>query len=927
MTDRSRRTATFLFTDIEGSTQLWSDFPDQMPEVIERHDSLLDAAIEAEGGTVMQHTGDGIDAVFDDPVAAVSAAVRGQRAIVTADWSRLPGLGVRIGIHTGEALERDGGFLGSTLNMAARLRDAAHGGQVLVSEPVASSLRERPVEGCSVADLGTHRLRGLPNRHRIHQIHHPELPERFADLRTLDMPDALHIPATSFHGRMRERDELSSLLGSAHAVTLIGPGGVGKTRLAVEVAVEAGHRFRGGVLMIDLVRADAADAVDIMADELGVVRRAGRSAEDATIDWLIGKELLLVVDNCEHVAEVVGSVIGRASAAAPEVTFLCTSRQRLGFPGETSYVLESLEVPDDDDVERLARSPVVQLFADRVAAARYGFELTPENVVTVATICRRLDGIPLALELAAARARSMSLEDIETYLHPGSPILTSSAPYHPHHRTLQATIDWSYDLLPAELRVTFERMSVFVGPFTIDAARAVWQDDRSLAEVLSDLADLSDRSMLVAHIDDHESRYRMLTPLRDDAARRLDERGGTEACRDLHARYHAQLVEQAEHGLLTDAEPFWVFRLREALGDIEAAHAWALQQGEHELALRVVLALWNHGLQGLSPEYFRWVDQTLEVVDADAHPRAADLHGIAALSAWLRGDSHGIATRCLAAFAAEQRLGSGVTLPARMAAIVATAYAPEETDPQLAELDREIAMRFLEVVDACRASGTPYWIVYSLVTGSLGRSMAGELDHAAILARRALEAARRSGCPTSLAWSLLALGSAAEQTDPDQAERLLAESVRASKEVDSRLVMGLSLSLLAVLLRRLRRPRDAAPLVLELLDHWDRLGNRPQGWHAIREGAMCLALVGQDELAVELLASVDHADLVMPLLPADRRDLTTLEDELRSRLGDDVFEHARLRGHDLGREEAAGLARAALSRLPSPAAATDEGTR
>jgi predicted ATPase/class 3 adenylate cyclase len=916
MTARPRRHLTFLFTDLERSTQLWSEFPDEMPDVIERHESILDAAIEGAGGAVMKHTGDGVDGTFADPVAAVGAALRAQREVLSADWSPLPGLGVRIGIHTGEAHEHGDDFLGSTLNMTARLRDAGHGGQVLLSEPVVQILTERPIDGCAVVDLGPHLLRGLQDRHHIFQLTHPDLPRHFDSLRTLGAARPLYVPATSFHGRAAERDELASLLEAATAVTLIGPGGVGKTRLAVEVAIEVGHRFRDGVRMVDLVRAEPAGGVPIVAEDLGIVRRDPNSFEDSILDWLVGKELLLVLDNCERVCEEIGDLVRHAGSAAPGVTFLCTSRQRLGFAGEVCLELAPLPVADGDDVDDLLASPAVRLLGDRIGAARSGFRSGPGNVETLAAICRRLDGLPLALELAAARARSMSLDDIARNLHAGSPVLTTAAPDHPRHGTLQATIDWSYDTLPAERRSGYVRLSVFVGAFTVDAARALWPSDLPSAQVLSALADLADRSMLVAQLDGPETRYRMLVPLREDALRRLDLQGETEKCRDQHARFHLQRAEQGEHGLLTEAEEQWARRLAEELGDIEAAHDWALQRGDTDLAARLVLALWNHGLQRLLPEYFRWVDRTMAAIDVDAHPRAADLHGIAALSAWLRADPRASADRCRAAFAAEERMGTGVTLPARMAAIIAASYAPEQADDRLGELGAERTARFVEVVQACRASGVPFWMVYSLVVGSLGWSMAGEPAHATAQAERALDAARRSGCPTSIAWALLALGSGYEQSDPERAERLLDESVRTAKTVDSRLVMGLSLSLLAVLRRRLRRLSEAAPLLRELLDLWDQLGNRPQLWHAVREGAMCLAVLGRDEEAATLLASVEHAGLVMPLLPADQADLAELQQQVRARLGTEAFDRAQRQGRLLEREDAATVARIALSEVP-----------
>jgi predicted ATPase/class 3 adenylate cyclase len=918
MNDEAQRVFTFFFTDMDDSTRLWADFASAMPGVLERHDAFLEAAITAEGGAVVKHTGDGMNAVFTDPRAAVRAAVRAQLAFRGADWSPLPRLGVRIAVHTGEALERAGDYLGISLSHAARLRDAGHGGQILVSTTVAQRLAEEPLDDISTVDLGSHRLRGMPGKHRIYQIRHPQLPVRFASLRTLDAAAPLGVPATSFHGRAREVADLSALLEHARTVTLVGPGGAGKTRLAVEVGVEVAHRFRDGVRMIDLARADATDTAAAIAAGLGIVRRSRRSYEESIVDWLRRKRLLLVVDNCEHVLQNVGVLVGDAAEVATGVTFVCTSRQPLGFAGEVSFAVKPLAVPPvDEDDHRLADYPAVQLFAERAAAARYGFRPSPEQLRTIAGICRQLDGIPLALELAAARVRSMSVEDICRHLEPASPLLAAITADHPHHSTWLATIDWSYDLLTAETRRVFARMSVFRGSCTVDSARAVCTVSGTEQPVISALTDLADRSMLVAELDQPDSRYRMLTTLRDFAADKLTEMGEADGCRSRHAAFYVAMAEEARNGLLTDAESRWTTQLSADFGNLQAAHAWASQRNDLELEVRLLLALWNYGLQRLSPEYFRWVEEAMSALPLDSHERAPDLYGVAALGAWLRGDSHESARLCRAAFAAEEVFESGVTMPARMAAVVVTPYAPNATDPAVMELAGEIAARFLEMVDWCRGSRSPYWLVYSLVTGSLGRSMAGDVDRAMLLAGRALDAAKGSGCPTSLAWAYFGMGMALEQGEPHRAEELLDESVNMARSVDSRLILGISLSLLAVLRRRLARPLDAVPPLLELLDQWDRLGNSPQVWHAVREAAMCLADLGVDELAVTLLASVERADLVMPLLPADQAHLSSLLSELEERLGSDRFRRARNEGLTVRRAAALALARHALADVDS----------
>ncbi len=909
----SQHVLTFLFTDMEDSTRLWADFAAAMPVVLERHDELLDSAITAEGGTVIKHTGDGINAVFGDPLAAVRAAVQAQLAFRQADWSPLPRVGIRIAIHTGEALERAGDYLGISLSHTARLRDAGHGGQILVSAPIARRLEADPVDEVTAIDLGSHRLRGIPGKHRIYQLRHPRLAFRFAPLRTMDAAASLGVPTTTLRGRTRELAELSALLDRVRTITLVGAGGVGKTRLAIELGGEIGHRFRDGVRMIDLARTDDNAAAPTVASSLGVVRRGHRSYEDSIIDWLSRQRMLLIVDNCEHVLPTISPLVRNAAEVAVDVTIVCTSRQPLGFAGEVMFAVEPLAVPPlDVDDGRLADYPAVQLFAERAAAARYSFRPSSEQLRAIAGICRQLDGIPLALELAAGRVRSMSLDDIARHLDPASPLLATERPDHPHHSTWLATIDWSYNLLNASARSVFAHMSVFRGSFSAESASFVCAEPGTDRRTIATLSDLADRSMVVAEIDQAEGRYRMLTTLRDFAADKLTAMGDADSTRDRHSAFFVAMAEEAGEGLLTEAEPLWVTKLSADFANLQAVHAWAIHRQDLELEVRLLLALWNYGLQRLSPEYFRWVEEAMSALPLASHPRAAELHGIGALGAWLRGDSHESVRLCHAAFAAEDAIGSGVTLPARMATVVVTSYSGG-SDPAVMELAAEAGSRFLELVDWCRASKHPYWLVYSLVTGSLGSSIAGDGDRATLLAQRGLDAASRSGCPTTRAWALFGMGTAIERTDPERAEELLDSSARQARTVESRQCLGVALSLLAVLRRRLRRPLDAVPPLLELLDHWDRLGNRPQVWHAVREAAMCLGLLGVDDAAVTLLASANGADLVMPLLPDDRTYVSSLRAELERRLGAEAFRRAWEAGGTLDREAALALARESLA--------------
>jgi predicted ATPase len=904
---------TFLMTDLEDSTRLWAEHTDAMPAALEQHDALLDDAVAGHGGTVIKHTGDGANAVFADPVAAVNAAVDAQRALDCATWSGTPSLRARMGVHTGPVIPRAGDYFGMAPNVAARLRDAGHGGQTLVSSPAVRAIADRLPDDVRLTPLGVHRLRGIPGEHRIYQVVHRELRRRFPPPRTLDAAAGVTAPHTSFVGRTEELSQLGALIGHPGTVTLVGPGGVGKTRLALEVAAEVAHRFRDGARLIDLAPV-AADAVPTaVAAGLGLVRRGERSYRDRVIDWLGRKHLLLVVDNCEHVVDVVGPLVRDVARSTNEVTVLCTSRQPLGFLGEVTVPVEPLAVPDSGSAATPEESSAVRLFVERVEASRPGLRVVPEQLDQVSMICRRLDGIPLAIELAAARARSMSLHDLSANLDVSSSLLATTAPDHPRHATLLRTIQWSYDLLTPGQRALFDRLSVFSGSWTAEAARAVCLDDAAGGRVRDTLTELAERSMIVPELGPAETRYRLLSTLRDFGAERLAGAGHADVYRARHADFYVDGAEAASAGLRTADEVHWVRQLDTDNGNLRSAHLWAIEQGDVDLSARLLVAMWNYALQRLSAEHFRWVDEAMAALPLDDHPLAAELWGAAALGAWMRGDLQQCMRACRAAFDAEDRLGTGTTLPARMAIMLAGAYASDVTDPELQAITAEVPRRFLEVVDWSREAGDSFWRGYSMSTGSHGMMLSGDPQGAAKLATRAVDVARQAGCPTLLAWAHYALAIALPPSEATRAEDLLEDGVGMARSVRSNLVLGVSLTQLATLRRRRGHPAPAISLLLELVDRWDRLGTIPELWHTIREAAMCLALLGMDQPAARLLSAVDLAGMVMPVHPADRPELVSITGRMRERLGDDGFAAASAAGTDLSRAAATVLASRALA--------------
>ena len=403
-------TITFLFTDIEGSTRFWEDYPEAMQRALLRHDALLREVMAEHRGYIFTTAGDAFSVAFESPLAAMTAAVDTQRRLQAEEPDEMGPLRVRMVLHTGAADERDGDYFGPALNRAARLLAAAHGGQILVSLTTAELIRDGLAEGTGLRDLGEHRLRDLARPERVYQLIHPDLPTSFPSIRSLDSySHNLPVQVTSFVGRYRDLQAVGRLIPDTRLLTLTGVGGAGKTRLALQVAAELISEFRDGVWLTELgpVGDGAVIAAEVAAT-LGVEQLPGRTMQQSLIEYLQSRHILLVMDNCEHVLDAVAQLLDSVLKSCPRLQVLATSREALGIAGEVLYRVPSLSVPsagEESDLTALDEHEAVRLFVDRAAAVRPGFALTPANAGAVADISRRLDGIPLAIELAAARLR------------------------------------------------------------------------------------------------------------------------------------------------------------------------------------------------------------------------------------------------------------------------------------------------------------------------------------------------------------------------------------------------------------------------------------------------------------------------------------------------------------------------------------------
>jgi class 3 adenylate cyclase len=476
-------TVTFLMTDVEGSTKLWERFPDQMRAVMARHDAIASEVIARNNGLLLKSRGEGdsLFTVFDRASDAVAAALDLQQTLLTEPWPPSIPIKVRVALHTGEADLREGDYYGSTVNRCARLRGIGHGQQVLLSSSTAQLARPTLPEGAGLLEHGHHQLRDIEGTEEVSQLLHPKLPTDFPPLRSTH---ATNLPRqlTSFVGREKEIAEVRRLLGTAPLLTLTGSGGCGKTRLAIEVAGEVLTEYQDGVFLVELAAlADPALVPQTTAAALGVREEPGRPILQTLVDHLKEKRLLLLLDNCEHLLDASAQLADTLLRSCAKLQILASSREGLGISGETSYRIPSLSMPEPKPTvtaDEIHDYEAIRLFEERARAAQPSFSVNDQNAPSVAQLCVRLDGIPLAIELAAARVKALSVEQIAARLDDRFRLLTGgSRTALPRQQTLRAMIDWSYDLLTPKEQTLLRRLSVFAGGWTLEAAEKVCADD------------------------------------------------------------------------------------------------------------------------------------------------------------------------------------------------------------------------------------------------------------------------------------------------------------------------------------------------------------------------------------------------------------------------------------------------------------------
>lgn len=635
-------TVTFLFTDIEGSTRLATELDERWPPILARHHALMREAISAHDGVEVMTEGDAFFVVFRAPAAAVGAAAEAQRLLENESWPQGGEVHVRMGVHTGEAVLGGDNYVGLDVHRAARVASAGHGGQVLMSESTRVLVDRALPEDVELKDLGSHRLKDLPTPEHIYQLVIGGLQADFPPIKSLDArPNNLPMPVTTFVGRERQIEEVKARLAVSRLLTLTGPGGTGKTRLSIRVAEELLDEYRDGCWFVALDALREADLVpSAIASALGVRVPGDRPALDALNAWLAERQILLVLDNFEQITAA-APLIGQMLAAAPGLRVLATSRIPLHIYGENEYAVPPLATVAElraaaHDPEQLSTYEAVRLFIERALGAKSDFTVNNANAPAVAEICARLDGLPLAIELAAARVKLLTPDQILARLESNLGVLSTSAQDLPERqRTMRGAIEWSYQLLTADEQQTFARLSVFRGGFTVDSAEQVVPGGDLQIDIFDGLASLADKSLLRTVDAGSETRFAMLETIREYANEVLTAAPDGDEIRRAHARHYFGLALEAENELTGPSQGEWLDRLEREHDNLRGAFSRAPELGLLDDALAAAGAIWRFWQQrGHFSEARQIYDRLLALPGASPAARAKALVGGGGIAYW-----------------------------------------------------------------------------------------------------------------------------------------------------------------------------------------------------------------------------------------------------------------------------------------------------
>jgi predicted ATPase/class 3 adenylate cyclase len=900
-------TVTFLFTDIEGSTGLWEKHPKAMKDALAQHDSILRNTIESCGGQVIKATGDGVHSVFEKAMDGIHATLAAQR-LLKDPLCDLP-IKVRMGLHSGEAELRAGDYYGQSLNRAARIMSVAHGGQILLSSVTAELAREHLPADVSLLDLGEHRLRDLVRPEHIFQVLASDLQSEFPALRSLNsLPNNLPTQLTSFIGREREMQDTRKLLASARLLTLIGPGGTGKTRLSLQLAADQLSEFKDGVWLVELAPlSDSAYIVSTLASVLELHEVLGMPLMNVIIDYLRARQLLLTLDNCEHLVEASAQIVDQLLHACPHLKIIASSREALGIDGETVYRVPSLSLPDPSSTS-LMEYEATRLFIDRAAKAEPRFHLTDHNASSIAQICQRLDGIPLAIELAAARVKLFTPEQIADRLDDRFKLLTGgSRTALPRQQTLRALIDWSYQSLNEMEQRALRRLAVFSGGWTFEAAEAVIGEQ----DAMDGLMGLVNKSLVNVEEQGDKSRYRFLETIRQYAMEKLLESGEAALVRDRHMDHYLQSMklslrrEQNIFGGFAD-EPEWLDRMEFEHDNLRAALDWS-SSNHPEKALDLIDTAGNFWIgRDHNMEARKWsrliLERSKSLPGADAE--RAKVYGILGWSSIGIGD-HKTGREAAEAGIAFARKFNDLVMLGRLLGLftLACVFQGDFTAA-------ESALQEAEMI--ARQTGITEQLVTVLTTrAQLAFVGYRDLPQAKAYLDEAVSMSATMQNDWATAMTLFGMARVAGgMGDLDTARAKFLQSAELAKKIGNKRQMNSCYSELAHVLRESGELDEPLTLYRDLLPKWRDLGHRAAVAHELECVAYILARKDDFHRAAVILGAASRLRKMIGSSPT-ALELAEYERELaaiREKTTASAFESAWQEGERLSMDEAIALA-------------------
>jgi len=840
-------TVSFLFTDIEGSTRLLQQLGDHYAGLLAEYRRLLRMAFQEKGGREVDTQGDACFVAFPRAKDAVAAAIAAQRAIASFSWPDGATVLARMAVHTGEPLSAHTGYIGMDVHRAARICAAGHGGQILLSQTTRELIADDLPHSVSLRDLGEHRLKDLARAQRLFQVVDAGLPAEFPPLKSLNaLPNNLPIQLTSFIGREREKAEVKRLLAATRLLTLTGAGGCGKTRLALQVTADVLEEYKDGAWLVELgALSDPTLVPQTVASTLAVREQPSRPLEATLADCLRPKQMLLLFDNCEHLLLACARLTEGLLRACPHLRILATSREGLGVGGELTYRVPSLSVPDVRRLpppDSLMQREAVHLFTERAAFAVPTFRVTGQNAMAVAQVCGRLDGIPLAIELAAALVKALSVEQIAARLDDRFRLLTGgSRTALPRHQTLQGTMDWSYDLLAEKERALLRRLSVFAGGFTLEAAEVVGSGaGLDEAEVLTLLTHLVDKSLVFREEQDGEDRYRLLETVRQYARNKLLDSGELAEIRKQHAFFFLALAEEAEPHLTAADQETWAKRLDAEHDNLRAALEWSkTDEGGEETHLRLAGALsrfWN--VRGHWTEGLRWLEGAVAAGSGTPPSARAKAFFGAGVLAFLLSDNDRAAALLDESLALSRQSADKRGVADSLRILAQVAWQREDRDRARA-LGEESLSLFQDLRDKKGVAAAFRFLGFLAVSWH-------DLEQGESSLQQSLTLARELGDKKGIAQSLYALGGIArEQGAYEQATTLYEESLALSREIQEKYFISNSLHALGILAKYRNDYPRARALQEESLAIQRELGDKGSIARSLRSLAS-VALAGRD---------------------------------------------------------------------------------